>query len=516
MAKLKDNKSEKKQIWSQWLETLQQESWQLELLISGLALFGIYESKSFIDEVILGFSTHGHGDSGLFTAPLILLLKSGWLIFFLNLLVHVILRGLWIGAIGLRYVSRDIDYEALDYSDVFTKYLKDKVGDYDDFIERLEKICSVLFAYTFLLFLLLMSLLLFFFQVFLLGVIIPGDDQSLKGMVAILYFLLGFIVFVDFITLGGIKKIKEDNVSKVYMYIYKFFSITTLSFLYRPLIYNFIDDRYTKRLFFLSIPYIFLVLFYGNLFSNETYPYYDSGEADDYSLYINKMQYEDERTKWYSENNMKKELTKHGLPRLTISQFQVDKPYLEIFIRMLGNDQYLYQKDSLVPFQKPGFRFSLFSDDDEDDPTLEKMTKERVSLTRELRKERRALKKAVKKDPSNVTNINRVDALTTEIDSIINYWTEKQATYKENRISSVIDKVLSYNELTIDGVDIRPELDCYFFTHPNFNEKGILCMYPTDSLARGKHILVSDRTLYNYSDESEKQVNDPVPFYIVR
>jgi len=200
MAKLKDNKSEKKQIWSQWLETLQQESWQLELLISGLALFGIYESKSFIDEVILGFRTHSHGSSTLFTAPLILLLKSGWLIFFLNLLVHVILRGLWIGAIGLRYVSRDIDYEALDYSDVFTKYLKKKVGDYDDFIERLEKICSVLFAYTFLLFLLLMSLLLFFFQLFALGAIIPGEDQSLKGFVAIAYFLLGFIVFVDICT----------------------------------------------------------------------------------------------------------------------------------------------------------------------------------------------------------------------------------------------------------------------------------------------------------------------------
>jgi len=300
------------------------------------------------------------------------------------------------------------------------------------------------------------------------------------------------------------------------MYIYKFFSFTTLSFLYRPLIYNFIDDKYTKRLFFLSIPYIFLVLFYGNLFSNETYPYFDSDEADDYSLYISKVQYDDERTKYYNENNMKKEFSKHGLPRVSLSQFQVDRPYLEIFIRMLGNDQYLYQKDSLKPFQKPGFRFSLFSSDDEEDQTLEKMTKERVALTRDLRKERRNLRKLLKKDPNNKTHEHRIKALTTEIDSTIDFWTQKEEKYKAEKISKIIETTLNYNKLSIDGHDIKDDLDCYFFAHPNFDEKGILCMYPTDSLALGRHILLSERTVYNYGEKSESQVSDPVPFYIVR
>ena len=34
--------------FSQWLEKLQQESWQLELIISGIALFGIWEARTGI------------------------------------------------------------------------------------------------------------------------------------------------------------------------------------------------------------------------------------------------------------------------------------------------------------------------------------------------------------------------------------------------------------------------------------------------------------------------------------
>ncbi|MBK7787543.1 MAG: hypothetical protein IPJ54_02980 [Saprospiraceae bacterium] len=73
---------------------------------------------------------------------------------FINLIFHVTLRGLWIGAIGLRYVSGEINYDQFRYADRVTQYLKNKVGSYDDFIENLERLCSVIFAYTFLLFLL--------------------------------------------------------------------------------------------------------------------------------------------------------------------------------------------------------------------------------------------------------------------------------------------------------------------------------------------------------------------------
>jgi hypothetical protein len=55
--------------------------------------------------------------------------------------LHVVLRGLWIGALGLRYVSGDIDYEQLKYSPKFTKYLSKKIGSFDKYIATLENYC---------------------------------------------------------------------------------------------------------------------------------------------------------------------------------------------------------------------------------------------------------------------------------------------------------------------------------------------------------------------------------------
>jgi len=266
MAK-QDNKS----FFSEWLEKLQQESWQLELLISGLALFGIYESQDLLLELRMYVQSNSEGMTRVAQSIFIGTLGVGWKIFFVNLLIHVILRGLWIGAIGLRYVSQDIDYDSLNYSTYFTEMLQKRVGEFDDFIERLEKICSVLFAYTFLLFLLFFSISFFFFQIVFLGNLTNEVSKPQAATLTIflaLYLLIGIVVFIDFITLGLFKKIEERSINRIYGYIFTFYGWTTLTFLYRPLLYNFLDNKYTKRLFYFSIPYILIMLAAPNIFSN--------------------------------------------------------------------------------------------------------------------------------------------------------------------------------------------------------------------------------------------------------
>jgi len=57
-----------------------------------------------------------------------------------NLIIHIVLRGLWIGALGLRYVSGEIDYDNLNYSEKFTNYLKKKVGSFDNYIWKVRKL----------------------------------------------------------------------------------------------------------------------------------------------------------------------------------------------------------------------------------------------------------------------------------------------------------------------------------------------------------------------------------------
>jgi len=116
------------------LKKLQEESWQLELIISGFAIFGLFTAYPTIAEQVdeSGSSSQVYK----FVIYLVAQISCGILLF--NLLLHVLLRGLWIGTLGLRYVSGDIEYEELKYSEKFTSFLKKKVGSFDKYIATLE------------------------------------------------------------------------------------------------------------------------------------------------------------------------------------------------------------------------------------------------------------------------------------------------------------------------------------------------------------------------------------------
>lgn len=328
---MKENQTaqDHKTIFREWLEKLQQESWQLELLISGFAIFGIYSARTLITDFYFFRENEYFGEIGVIIGLVGYIFKTGWLIFFLNLIIHVILRGLWIGAIGLRYVSQEIDYDSLGYSEIFTSFLKKKVGTYDDFIERLEKICSVLFAFTFLLFLLFTSLMIFILQTFLfvlIGTKLDPGNSYLMGMlslVATFYFLLGCLVCIDLVTLGGFKKIKEKHISGLYFYLYRYFSFVTFSFLYRPLLYNFIDNNYTRKLFYLSIPYIFIVGGGYTMFENNPNPYQpDKNDLLSNGLMLEDYYYDDLRNILLQEYpNEERKINKQRLEWISLEKF---------------------------------------------------------------------------------------------------------------------------------------------------------------------------------------------------
>ena len=114
------------------LDRLQEESWQLELIISGFAIYGLFQSFEPLELASIAAENKGQ----FFKPFFIDVLKSCLEILCASLLVHVFLRGLWIGAIGLRYVSGDIDYQKLRYSNLFNNYLEQRVGSFDRYIHR--------------------------------------------------------------------------------------------------------------------------------------------------------------------------------------------------------------------------------------------------------------------------------------------------------------------------------------------------------------------------------------------
>jgi len=201
-------------------------------------------------------------------------LLTSWFILATNLLAHVVLRGLWIGAIGLRYVSGEIDYDSFKYSPKFMKHLKKRVGSFDEYVEKLEKYCSVIFAVTFLLVFYLLGLLIIVVLINIVGFWVDGGEESYRSWIGIpiMVFLIAgsVITFIDFITQGWLKRKKW--ITKIYYPIYWVFSFLTLSFLYRPMVYNFLDTKFGRRLSFIMVPlYIGIALITGIEYKTSNY-----------------------------------------------------------------------------------------------------------------------------------------------------------------------------------------------------------------------------------------------------
>lgn len=255
-----------------WLDILQQESWQLELIISGFAIYGLFMVVEPIDLASLS----AENDNNLYKTFLYQGLKVSWYIITVNLIAHVILRGLWIAAIGLRYVSGEIDYDKLNYSEKFTRHLKKTVGSFDNYVATLEKYCSIIFAVTFLLVFYLLGLLLITFCFVLIGLWFDKEDvanwpRTWLAPPLIIFLSLGLLLtFIDFVTQGWLKRKKWTT--RIYYPFYWVFKYLTLSVLYRPMVYNLLDTRFGKRLIWVVIPlYLGLTFLASTGFSTSNY-----------------------------------------------------------------------------------------------------------------------------------------------------------------------------------------------------------------------------------------------------
>jgi hypothetical protein len=268
----------KKEKFKKWLDILQQESWQLELIISGFAIYGLFMIVEPIQIALLETQQAENMYAGVLYGGLL----TSWFILATNLLAHVVLRGLWIGAIGLRYVSGEIDYDSFKYSPKFLDHIKKRVGSFDEYVEKLEKYCSIIFAVTFLLVFYLLGLLIVVFLMNLIGFWVDAGEESYRpwlGIPMLVFLVVGSIMtFIDFVTQGWLKRKKWTTL--LYYPIYWVFKYLTLSFLYRPMVYNFLDTKFGRRLSFIMVPlYIGIAILAGIEFRTSNYVFEDSNSS---------------------------------------------------------------------------------------------------------------------------------------------------------------------------------------------------------------------------------------------
>lgn len=320
-----------------WLDSIQQESWQLELIISGVVLFLLLGANTVLEETSIDIN------KGLLTGktPLIILatifvvIRLAYYALLLVFILHLLLRGLWIGAVGLRSVSGDFDYEVLNYQPRFTNWLKSRMGSFDDYIERLEMQCSVAFSFAFLIFFSVVSVGVYslmiagvtFGTASLLGVA-NGNDITPSGwryglviFMNLFMVLIGLIYLIDFSTLGWFKRRKWTR--WWYFPIYRLLGIVTLARIYRPFYYNLIDHPFGRKL----VKRLWLIVIAGMVLASISvvrYDYFPNDDSGKQSLtsgvYLDRV---------VGKDNF-------NVKRPSLASRYADRDYLEVFIPYLA------------------------------------------------------------------------------------------------------------------------------------------------------------------------------------
>ncbi|HRF42208.1 MAG TPA: hypothetical protein PK198_25630, partial [Saprospiraceae bacterium] len=193
---------ENKHKLSEWLDKIQQDSWQLELVITGFSIFLMLGVLDKLDELrqSVSMASSGAGQLGFFVSILWVVFAGASMFVLINLILHAVLRGLWISSIGLRSVSGDIDFDSLRLAPKFDAFIRRKTGSFDHYIERLENLCSIVFAFTFLIVFVIMSLGLWAFclglTLQLLKKTLPETAAQFTGIFAMLVYLITGLLYM--------------------------------------------------------------------------------------------------------------------------------------------------------------------------------------------------------------------------------------------------------------------------------------------------------------------------------
>lgn len=250
--------SEQKSQTPDWLQKIQNESWEAEILISGGAVYALLELSDYL---IIGNSLQSIIEFGnpLYALGVsITLLNAPIKLLTLGFIIHLIIRGLWAGMIGLSFsFPNGIKKETLNWKGKFSSQSKN-LRDNSYIVLGLERISGIVFSYSVFIFLVTIGLVSWLLFIFSLTIFIPNSSTSiLDSFVTLLYLIGSLIYFIDFISLGRVKKNK--SMSKLFYPIHKFYSIILLSVLYRNIYYTFISN-WGYKYFYISllIPIAFL------------------------------------------------------------------------------------------------------------------------------------------------------------------------------------------------------------------------------------------------------------------
>lgn len=435
--------SKKEQKIAEWLEKLQQESWNLELLISGFSIFlliQVGDELGHVGEYVRAHYRFGSNIMGIIITFLGILRLAAIVLTF-NLIIHILMRGFWIGAIGLRSVQKKIDISRLNYSDFFQEKLKGNIISLDELLTRVDNFSSVIFSFSFLIVFMLISLFLGFsfigFVVFLFNKLLdPLSEGWLSNilevvmLISVLGLLLtGLIYTIDTLSLGFFKRYRW--LSRIYYPIYRFFSWISLAKVYRGIYYSIITKYPKSRIRFFLLIYISALILIP-FHKYDQYLFYPDNSNIDQILESNL--YDNIRTdEWISTASIPARIVKDA--------------YLPLFIRY----------------------------DVRDNEAIKKQCKEFNP----------AKKEGITSGISFRGGIRFSDPRTIEPEP-----------------QKLLECLSSYYNIYIND-SLQTDLDFWFYQHPNKGELGIMTVLDVDAVNQGRNTVKITQNDFQEVDEVE-------------
>ena len=483
-----------------WLDQLQEQSWNLELIITGFVLFGLFRLREFLAlKEVEFYANEVNGFGWLFTE------MNNWYSFFnvfcgvfiFSLLSLIFIRGLWIGAIGLRYVSGDIDFDRFKYDNKFKQYLRQKIGSFDDYINTLENFSSSILAFTYLLFFAGISLMLYVLEISLFMELLQQlrvEKESILAKICNYPLLLpGYIVAFDFLTLGWLKTIKLPIFRTIFFTLYRFVGAITFSFLWRPILLNFLDQKYAKWLV-LTIPILIFCLGKYEGYTDYDYKFFPrqdwqiSGEVAEISF--RPVYYDDLRRIEKEEGNYMK------IWDLSLSSHIVDAPIMKVFVKYTTRlDNFIERMDSSIVVIN----------------NMERNNRREYSLL----KKRPITEYAEYYEQREVAfykHYNNMEA-GIQADSFRLNFIEKEKLAHQNYLAQLKYIIKQYYSFEINQRMVPDSLvHLAFYTHPNLGEKGFLCTFPSENVHLGINELTLIRKIYVSKFSGYKDNGLTIPF----
>jgi hypothetical protein len=286
-----------------WLKNIQENSWELELLISGGAIFSLFQ----LDDILIKVGTEAAILTG-FLGMVYLVLVGFFALKFLTLgfFLHLCFRAYWLCLLCVNYAyPNGINHQKNNIQKPFKNSVLENNNIQDKIIKTNRYASLIIFASILGVFI-LVSIIIILLLFFIIVNINLSNKTILSEIIGWGSLSITLLYILDVLLLNGLRKIKYF--SYILFPFFWLFDLISLRWFYRSAFVLFASNVNKKRFVIVCIPFllisfvisylsIYKAVYMPNLFDQREY---NSQLTDNYATNYN-LEYKDEQSpeKWY-------------------------------------------------------------------------------------------------------------------------------------------------------------------------------------------------------------------------